>query len=192
VSIFYDKNHLHEESELHQACVHQVAHCLLSNVYDGIWPGNIKGGWIDEGLAHFYENKLFGEVRHYCYVEDDTIQTFKFGRWEPEVRNAVDQKKALGFLSVTGLDTVNMTPEQRMYAWSFCDYILRAMPGKFAKLAKAIKQKKVVSDALPSSLGVNPFGWSTRTRRKKGRASRLRRRFEGWRGRVTSPPPKTR
>ena len=55
VSIFYDKSHLHEEFELHQAVVHQVAHCLLSNVFDGVWPGNIKGGWIDAGLAHAYE-----------------------------------------------------------------------------------------------------------------------------------------
>lgn len=163
VSIFYDKSHLHDEFELHQAVVHQVAHCLLSNVYDGIWPGNINGGWIDEGLAHFYENALFGEVRHYCYVESDSIAYFKFGRWESAVRMAVDKGEALGFLSVTGVNTVAMTPEQRMFAWSFCDYIVRAMPGKFGRVAKHVKQKKSTSDVFQTVLSLSPFefeaGW---------------------------------
>lgn len=163
VSIFYDKSHLHDEFELHQAVVHQVAHCLLSNVYDGIWPGNINGGWIDEGLAHFYENALFGEVRHYCYVESDSIAYFKFGRWESAVRMAVDKGEALGFLGVTGVNTVAMTPEQRMFAWSFCDYIVRAMPGKLGRVAKHVKQKKSTTDVFQSVLGLSPFqfeaGW---------------------------------
>ena len=164
VSIFYDKNHMHEEYELHQAVVHQVAHCLLSNVFDGVWPGNIRGGWIDEGSAHFYENKYFGEVRHYCYVESDSIQYFKFGRWESAVRAAVDKNESLGFLGVTGINTVEMTPEQRMFAWSFCDYILRATPGKFGALAKAIKAKQPVAQALSGTLGVSPFEFEAQWR----------------------------
>ena len=157
VSIFYDKSHLHEEFELHQAVVHQVAHCLLSNVFDGIWPGNLKGGWIDEGLAHYYENAYFGEVRHYCYVESDSIQYFKFGRWEPSVRAAVDRDKAPSFLNVARHNTVEMTPEQRMFAWSFCDYLLRAHPGCMVVVAKAIKGKKPLKDVLDEGVGMNAF-----------------------------------
>jgi hypothetical protein len=164
VSIFYDKNHMHEEYELHQAVVHQVAHCLLSNVYDGIWPGNIHGGWIDEGVAHYYENALFGEVRHYCYVESDSIGYFKFGRWEPEVRSAVETNKALAFLGVTGVNTVEMTPPQRMFAWSFCDFVIRGTPGKLGPLARAIKQKRPLQEALSVSLGVTPFEFEKRWR----------------------------
>ena len=157
ISIFYDKGYLHDEFELHQAVVHQTAHCLLSNVFDGIWPGNIGGGWIDEGLAHWYETSLFGGVRHYCYVESDSIRNFKFGRWEPEVRIAVDRDEQLGFLSVTGRNTVDMTPEERMYAWSFVDYLLRAKPGSIGVIARAVKQKKSVKAALDEGLGVTPF-----------------------------------
>jgi hypothetical protein len=157
VSIFFDKTRLHDETELHAAMVHEVAHCLLSNIYDGVWTGNIKAGWIDEGLAHFYENRYFGEVRHYCYVDEETTKAYKFGRWENDVRNAVEQKKCPDFLSVTGLDTVAMSGEQRQFAWSYCDYIVRALPGKFGALAKAFKAKKVVSDALPTALHMNPL-----------------------------------
>ena len=157
VSIHYDKGHLHEEFELHQAMVHQTAHCLLSNVFDGIWPGNIKGGWIDEGLAHWYETDLFGGVRHYCYVESDTIQYFKFGRWESSVRIAVDRDETPGFLSVAGRNTVEMTPEQRMFAWSYCDYVIRGTPGKLGAVSRAVKQRKPVKDVLAGALDVTPF-----------------------------------
>ncbi|MBK8180063.1 MAG: hypothetical protein IPK67_14510 [Planctomycetes bacterium] len=156
VSIFYDKSHLHEEFELHQAVVHQVAHCLLSNVFDGIWPGNIKGGWIDCGLAHAYEIRTFGEVRHYCYVEQDTLQAFQFGRWEQAVLSGVQGGKEVRFLGVTGKHTTELTPEEHMYAWSYVDYLLRAHPGKFGAVARAVKSKQPYAEMLQSILGKSP------------------------------------
>jgi hypothetical protein len=157
VSIHYDKSHLHEEFELHQAVVHQVAHCLLSNVWDGVWPGNIKGGWIDEGLAHGYETSLFGGVRHYCYVENDTLMDFEFGRWESEVRRGVDSGKALGVLAVTGRNTVEMTPVERMYAWALVDYLLRAKPGTLGPIARDLKQKRPFAESIAERLALTPF-----------------------------------
>jgi hypothetical protein len=159
VSIYYDKSHLHEEFELHQAVVHQVTHCLLSNVYDGIWPGNINGGWIDAGLAHYYEVSLFGSVRHYCYVEGDTMRIFKFGVWEPSVRKAVDKDDAIPFLGVTSRHTTELTPEEHMYSWSYVDFLLKQHPGKFGPLAKSLKQKQSTKDALQSSLELSPFAF---------------------------------
>lgn len=154
VSIFYDKSHLHEEFELHQAMVHQTAHCLLSNVFDGIWPGNIKGGWIDCGLAHAYEVRYFGSVRHYCYVEADTMQAFQFGRWEQAVLSGVQSGKDLRFLGITGRNTTELSPEEHMYAWSYCDYLMRAHPGKFGAIAKGVKARESYADLLKRVLGV--------------------------------------
>ena len=142
VTIYYDKNWLHEEEELHQAMVHQVTHCLLSNVWDGIWPGNIRAGWIDEGLAHAYEIALFGGARHYCYVETDTILSIRRGSWEPPVRAAVEAGEAPGFLGVTGRNTAEIRPEEQIFAWSYVDFVLRAHPAAFGPLARALKAKK--------------------------------------------------
>ena len=155
-SIFYDKNHMHEEYELHQAVVHESTHCLLSNVFDGMWPGHIGGGWIDEGLAHYYETELFGNVRNYCYVESNSVRDFKGGEWEAPVRVAVDKGKAPAFLSVAGKNTGDMTPEQRMFAWSYCDWILKARPGSFGALARAVKRKTPVAEVLKSVLELSP------------------------------------
>lgn len=157
VTIFYDKNWLHEESELHQAMVHQVAHCLLSNVWDGIWPGNIRAGWIDEGLAHAYEIAGFGNARHYCYVETDTILSIQRGSWEPPVRAAVEAGKAPGFLGVAGRNTAEILPEEQIFAWSYVDFVLRAHPTAFGPLARALKAKKPLKQALEETLALTPF-----------------------------------
>jgi len=159
VSIYYDKSHLHEEFELHQAVVHHVAHCLLSNAFDGIWPGNIKGGWIDGGLAHAYEVELFGGVRHYCYVESDSMGMFKFGVWERSVLSDVKAKKELSFLDVTSRHTSQMTPEQHMFAWSFVDYIKRAFPEKLGPVARALKQKQPIAAVIREQFDQSLFSF---------------------------------
>ncbi len=157
VSIHYDKSFLHEEIELHQALVHQTAHCLLSNVYDGVWPGNVGGGWVDAGLAHRYEVDLFDGVRHYCYVEADTLRRFKFGRWESSVRRAVDEDEAPSVLELVGKQTAELTPEQHMFAWSVCDFLLDEHPESFPGVARGVKARQPLKDVLQESLGLSPF-----------------------------------
>ena len=159
VSIFYDKAHMHEEYELHQAVVHHVTHCLLSNVFDGVWPGNIKGGWIDGGLAHSYEVQLFDGVRHYCYVESDSMGDFKFGAWERTVLAAANRNKELSFLDVTSRHTSQMTPEQHMFAWSFVDYVRKAHPDKLGPLARGIKQKVPIATLTQELFEESPFAF---------------------------------
>jgi len=162
VSIFYDRAWLHEEPELHQALVHQVVHCLLSNVWDGIWPGNIRGGWLDEGLAHAYELELFGGVRHYCYVESDTILDIQRGSWEPPVRTAVERGEAPGFLGVTSKNTVELAREEQPFAWSYVDFVRKRHPEQLGPLCRAVKARKPLKDALQETLGVSPFEFETR------------------------------
>jgi hypothetical protein len=180
VTIFYDKNWLHEEFELHQAVVHQLSHCLLSNVWDGIWPGNIRAGWIDEGLAHAYELTLFGGVRHYCYVESDTILDIKRGSWEPPVRAAVDQGTAPGFLGVASRNTTEFKPEEQLFAWSYVDFVLREHPGKFGPLARALKAKKPLATALAETLSLSPFqfeeAWRAFVRQRYSTEEKKKRR----------------
>jgi hypothetical protein len=157
VTIFYDEAWLHEEFELHQAVAHQVAHCLLSNAWDGIWPGNIRGGWLDEGLAHAYELELFGEVRHYCYVESDTILDLQRGSWEPPVRALVDAGETAGFLGVAGKNTTELTEEEQLLAWSYVDYLRRAHPAQLGPIARGVKAKQPIKDVLAATLAMTPF-----------------------------------
>jgi hypothetical protein len=139
--------------------VHQVAHCLLSNVFDGIWPGNLKGGWLDGGLAHAYEIRKFGGVRHYCYLEGDTMLEFKFGHWEQAVRTAVGKERDLPFVRVAAKHTLELTPEEHMFGWSFIDYVMQAHPGKLGPLSKAIKSKTALAKTIQDVFGMTTFAF---------------------------------
>jgi hypothetical protein len=159
-TIYYNKGYLHEEFELHQAVVHNVVHCLLSNVWDGYWPGNVKGGWIDAGYAHHYELKYFGHlggVRHYCYREGDTMTRFKYGKWEPSILTAVRNKETLSFLSIAGKNTDNLVPEEHMHAWSYVDFLIREHPDEFGEVCRLVKARKPIAEVMKGALGMSPF-----------------------------------
>jgi len=159
-TIHYNKGFLHEEFELHQAVVHNVVHCLLSNVWDGMWPGNMRGGWLDAGYAHYYELKYFGHlggVRHYCYREGDTFARFKFGKWEPSILTDVQRGQTQSFLSMVGKNTDNLTAEEHIYAWSYCDFILKEHPDRFGKVARLVKQRKPIAEVMKEAMGISPF-----------------------------------
>lgn len=161
-TIFYNKGYLHEEFELHQAVVHNVVHCLLSNVWDGMWPGNIKGGWIDAGYAHHYELKYFGHlggVRHYCYREGDTNAMFKFGKWEPSILLLVQGNETESFLSIAVKNTDNLTPLEHMHAWSYVDFILRKHPEKFGTVARLVKERKPIAEVMKTGMDMSPFAF---------------------------------
>jgi hypothetical protein len=155
VSVLYGKGRIRGDADLHHALVHQVAHCLLSNLYDGVWTGNIKGGWIDEGVAHLYENRLCGDVQTWCYLSEEQLKALKLGRFESEVIGLVAGGHVPDFTSVASLDTVAMSPQQRLIGWSFCDYIVRKHPGKLGPVAKVLKKQKPASEAIHDGLGLN-------------------------------------
>lgn len=160
-TIYYNKNFMHEEFELHQAVVHNVVHCLLSNVWDGIWPGNMRGAWIDAGYAHHYELKYFkqhgGGVRNYCYQEGDTNRNFKFGKWRSSVRKGVDAGDAPPFVDLASKNLTNLTPSDHMYSWSLVDFLIAEHPKKFPEVARKIKQKKRLGDVMKEAMGMSPF-----------------------------------
>lgn len=160
-TIYNNRGHLHEEYELHQAVVHNVVHCLLSNVWNGIWPGNIKGGWIDSGYAHYYELLYFkqygGAVRNYCYREGEISKRFKYGKWASSVRKMVKNKEERSFVLVCSKNIDQLEPIDHMLSWSYVDFILKEHKDKFGKIALSIKQRKSITETLKNALNITPF-----------------------------------
>ena len=135
----------------------------MSNVWDGIWPGTIKGAWITCGYAHFVELKYFtkhgGGVRNYFYREGDQNVNFRFGKWAATVRKEVERGKNPSFLEVASKNIDQLEPRDHMYAWSYVDFILKEHPDKFGKVARIIKARRPVAEALKEALGMTPFGF---------------------------------
>ena len=160
-TIFYNKGFLHEEYELHQAVLHGVSHCLLSNIWDGIWPGTIKGAWVCCGYAHFVELRHFtqygGAVRNYFYREGDQNVNFRFGKWEATVRTEVDKGEAPSFLEVTSKNIDQMVPRDHMFAWSFVDFILKEYPTRFGEVVRLVKRRVPIGEVTKKGLEMTPF-----------------------------------
>ena len=72
-----NKQHFQDDEKLHRNIVHSTTHLLLSCLAPPGWVGNLKGGWMDEGLAHFYEDRYWGICDNYCYQEQNTNVDFK-------------------------------------------------------------------------------------------------------------------
>jgi hypothetical protein len=155
VSLAVGKGALKDDDGLYRALVHQVAHCLLSNAYDGIWIGSQKGGWMDEGVAHAYEQRLFGSVETWCAISEKSVAEAKLGRFEAFVLDALADERVIELSALSGLDTGALNPAQRVFAWSYSDFLLRHKQGKLGAVARVLKQAQPTSEAILTGLGVS-------------------------------------
>ncbi|NUP97912.1 MAG: hypothetical protein HUU28_17280 [Planctomycetaceae bacterium] len=153
LSICFGKGNVRTEADLEHALAHQVAHCLLSNLHKGVWLGGKKSGWLDEGYAHLVEIRRTGSVEHWCSITDEVASKLKFARFEAEVLARVGDGKVTELAAMSGQDTVALSPEQRLFGWSYVDFLTRTYPGKLGLVVKFLQQDKPTSEAI--QLGVN-------------------------------------
>ena len=77
------------DEQLHRNVRHSISHLLLSHQKPSRWLGDIKGGWVDEGLAHWFEEKAYGVCDTYCYQEQNTKVDFKSGKYRFAMRKMI-------------------------------------------------------------------------------------------------------
>jgi hypothetical protein len=116
----------------------------------------LKGGWLDEGLAHVYETRYFGGVRHYCYREQDTLALFKFGKWQSATRSLIQQRAGDSILRSLHKNTDQLTQEEHVLAWSFCDFLLAAHASEMGQFARGAKAGLSPGDAARNALKTTP------------------------------------
>ena len=165
LSLCHGKGRVRDEADLEHELAHQLAHCLLSNAYKSIWLGGKKGGWIDEGYAHFCEQRRTGSVQVWCSLSEDALEKLAPWKFELEVARRTAEGEALELASLSGLDTVALTPLQRLFAWSYVDHVVRAHPGRLGQLVRVLQQDKPTSEAVQTALNVSladlQLGWAT-------------------------------
>jgi hypothetical protein len=93
-SVCGNKQNFQDDEKLHRNIVHCVTHLLLSAQKTPTWIGNLKAGWLDEGLAHWFEDRYWNICDNYCYQEANTNVDFKSGHFKLAVRKLVDMDKA--------------------------------------------------------------------------------------------------
>jgi hypothetical protein len=142
---------------LHRNLVHCVTHLLMSHQRPANWIGNLKAGWADEGLAHWFENKYFGVCDTYCYQEQNTNTDFKSGKYLVAVRKMVATDKVPSVAVMFERNSDSLLSEEHAVAFSYVDFLLQRDPVKFGSMCADLRQKMPSREALQKHFGLTPL-----------------------------------
>jgi hypothetical protein len=159
-SMCQDRRAMTDDESVHRNIVHHVSHLLLSQMRPMLWLGNKRHGWVDEGLAHWFEDQLDGKCANYCYEEILMMPGagFKGGRWRVPVRQLVDAQKVVSFATLSGLNTDQLDFEQHAQAFAWIDFLITARGGPALRdFVRLLKNGNETRDALKEVYGWNPL-----------------------------------
>lgn len=144
-------------ADLYRGVVHHVSHLLLANVWNARWPGELGGGWIDVGVAHYFEDKLHQRCTFFCYREQDTLQNFKGGRWSAPVKKLAKSRNLIPFAETSTKRTSNLSIDEHALSWSYCEFLISKNPEGFGAICRAIKERRPFRDELKKHFGLSPL-----------------------------------
>jgi len=156
-SVCGNKRNFNDDDRLHRNLVHSVTHLLLSAQQFPAWMGNVKGGWCDEGLAHWFEDRYWGICDNYCYQESNSNVDFKGGKFRLAVRKLIETDKAPPAPLVFERTSDTLTLPEHAVAFSYVDYFLSRDGAKFRDLCAELKRKVPTRDALKKIYDFNPL-----------------------------------
>jgi hypothetical protein len=143
------------DEQLHRNVVHSVTHLLLGHQNPITWIGNMKGGWADEGLAHWFEDRVSGICDNYCFQEANTNVDFEKGHYRFGIRKMVAKKDEPPIAEVTQKNVNTLTVPMNAVVFSYVDYLLTLGGEKFSKLVKELKAKVSTGEALKKVYGMS-------------------------------------
>jgi hypothetical protein len=159
-SMWNDKRGLPDDEAVHRNVVHHVTHLLLSQMKPAVFLGNKKHGWIDEGVAHWFEDKVVGKCTNFCFEEIlmQSPASFKGGRWRQAVRQFVDEGKQVAFAALSDRNTDQLTFVEHTFAFAFVDFLLTDRGGaRFRDFLRLVKDDKPTRDALQQVYQLSPL-----------------------------------
>jgi hypothetical protein len=159
-SMWQDPRSVAGDEALHRNIVHNVTHLLLSQMLPMQWIGNRKHGWVDEGLAHWFEDQVTGRCMNYCYEEILTLpgSSWKNGVWRGPVRKLLEDGALTSFAALSTHNTDQLVFEEHAAAFAYVDFLLTAHGGaRFRDLIRLLKQGEATRDALQTVYQWNPI-----------------------------------
>ncbi len=145
------------EPQLRRNLIHNVAHLLLSHQKPAEWVGNLKAGWADEGLAHWFEYKSFQRCDTYCYQEQNTNSDFKGGDYKVVARKMVAADKYPSWAVLFDRNSDSLKTDEHVIAFSYVDYLLQKDATKFNELCRDLRRKMSSRDALKKEFNLSPI-----------------------------------
>lgn len=160
--MYHERRSMPGDEELWRTVAHNVAHLLLGNMHPAVWIGNRGHGWVDAGVAHWFEDLLTGRCATFCYEEVGLSPGagYRSGRWRVAVRKLAEARKLASFVEVSGRNTDQLSMPEHAQAFAYVDFLLTRCGGeKFAALVRRLKEKRPLREALPETCGLTVLGF---------------------------------
>jgi hypothetical protein len=159
-SMYHDRRLLPDDEAVHRSVTHNVAHLLLSSMIPTVWIGNRGHGWIDEGVAHYFEHMVDGRCTNFCYEEVGLApgSGFKNGKWRNALRKLAEARELRPFTELYEKNSDQLDFEAHAHAFGWVEFLIGAHGGpKFAELVRAVKRGEPTRDALKKVYGLSPL-----------------------------------
>jgi|SRR5688572_11423763 len=147
-SVCGNKSFFIGDEALHRNLVHCVTHLLFSHQQPSNWIGALKGGWIEEGLPHWFEDRYFGLCDNYCYQEQNTRFDFRGGHFKPALRGLVEKGEQPPVAGVLQRNTDELGPADHAVALAIVDYLIAQDPVALGLLGRDLRARAQMRDAL--------------------------------------------
>ena len=148
------------DEEVERYMVHHVAHLLVNHVAPHTWIFNKHHGWLDAGLAHWFEQKFTGLCTNLCYEElyVSPDSGYKGGKWKEAVRRLVDAGKPTRFVEFYKLNTDQLSLQAHAMSFAYVDFLITVYGGaKMRDLLRAAKNKTETRQSLRTIYGHTPL-----------------------------------
>jgi hypothetical protein len=147
-SVCASMSYFRGDEQLYRNLVHCVVHLLFSHEKPSMWVGNVKGGWIEEGLAHFFEDRVFGICDNFCFEEQNTNPDFKGGKFKSALRKLVEQGLMPPIAGAIHDNTTQLETPEHALVLAMVDYLIHIDPLKFETLGEKMRARVDVREAL--------------------------------------------
>lgn len=167
VVTFRDKSTYPSDDDFFRHLTHSMVHQFTAVYYDVSWfePGqygltppwlNDKYGWLDAGLAHWFERRQAGNTDTYCIREQDTTDRWKGPDWHKNVLKAVRSESWPSFAEVATKPTQALTAKEHQFAWSWIDFLLLTQDQKnMGKAIRLAKEEYRAAEILKEAFGIS-------------------------------------
>jgi hypothetical protein len=153
---------LGSDAELFRNLVHNATHLWLSHLepasLPSSWIGELGHGWLDVGLASYFEALLVdGRCTSFCHLEhaQPPLNVLR-GDWRTAGRDLLAKRRLATWESVLGQDSSVLTPEEHVLCFAAVAFLIESEGGKrVGELIRRIKQGSASATAIQSVFGAD-------------------------------------
>jgi len=163
---WWDRATFPKEADMWRHVIHNFTHALTAVYYDMTWfkPGKVglsppwlndKYGWLDEGLAHWFEWDYDKRCETYCFREQTTDSRWGTDDWRKNIYKAVSGGDIPSFAEVVTKPSQSLDAKEHQFVWSWVDFLMQRDASVMGKAMKMAKMEHETRELLKESWGLS-------------------------------------